>query len=101
MINSKELYKMLGHYVSEMREQAGFKQVEVARQLGFSAQFYGRIEKGEVPIPHKSLILLVSILGLNKQVVERIFRTALISTLDEIFNEGQARKVGLKKKSLR
>jgi DNA-binding XRE family transcriptional regulator len=51
-------------------------QIAVCKKIGFSCQFYGKIEKGEVPCPEKALKKLVKLLRLQRTEVQKIFLSA-------------------------
>jgi len=74
----------LGPYIKSQRIKLNLSQMEVSRQLGFSAQFYGLIEKGKVGCPKKKLALLVDVLQLDKEKVIRIILNALKSQLEKL-----------------
>ncbi|MCJ8275210.1 MAG: helix-turn-helix transcriptional regulator [Bdellovibrionales bacterium] len=50
------LAKMLGQYILEKRNKLGILQKELAEETGISAQFLGRIERGDVMVPEPVLL---------------------------------------------
>ncbi len=70
------LAKMLGQYISDTRQEIPMRQRELAKTLGISAQFLGRIEKGDVMIPDGVLSHCISVLKLSKAQIVTIYRTA-------------------------
>lgn len=72
-LNSKDL----GHYIRAHRMELNLTQSYLAERLGMSAQFLGRIEKGEVDIPKKSLEILFEKFSLNREEVFGIYIKAV------------------------
>ena len=70
------LAKMLGQYISDTRQEISMRQRELAKTLGISAQFLGRIEKGDVMIPDDVLSHCISILKLSRAQIITIYRAA-------------------------
>jgi len=65
--------KKFGKYLIRTRQALGISQLDLSRRLKFSAQFLGRIEKGEVPMPPDALVMAIHILSLDKRQIEAIF----------------------------
>lgn len=55
----------LGKRLREHRKSIGFSQQEMAEHLNLSANFYGKIERGESKIPIDKLIFLCDEYGLD------------------------------------
>lgn len=53
----------VGKYIANLREQAGFKQVELAKKLPWSAAVLSRIENGERPLTDDELEIVLSGIG--------------------------------------
>ena len=70
------LAKMTGIYIYERRTELGINQSTLAKQLGFSAQFLGRAEKGEVRVPHNALVKAIIFLDLSETKLKKIYRLA-------------------------
>src|ERR1700689_3115948 len=49
------LWAEMGDYIKSRRKQLDISQIELARKVGFSSQFLGRIEMGKVPLPDDAL----------------------------------------------
>lgn len=81
--------KMLGQYILEKRAAIKLTQVDLAAQLGFSPQFMGRIEKGEVCIPNDALIKAVNVLDLDASKVRKIYTYSASCFVDDIFNSAK------------
>lgn len=77
--------ELLGKYIKEQRVLLRKTQPEVCKHLGFSCQFYGKIEKGLAPCPKRSLKLLVKILKLNRVELKRIYRCAADNEVTGLF----------------
>lgn len=67
---------MIGQYVLEQRTKLNILQKELAEDLGISAQFLGRIERGDVMIPEPVLIKGIEVLELNEKKMVQIYRVA-------------------------
>ena len=70
------LAKMIGQYILELRAKSDLNQKDLAKKLKISAQFLGRVEKGEVPIPDALLKKCISHLDMDEKKLIQIFRTA-------------------------
>lgn len=86
------LAKMLGQYIFEQRQKLGFLQKDLAGQLDMSAQFLGRIEKGEVMIPDPALKKVIGILSLSENKLTTIYRSAGQLSVQSLFSELSAKK---------
>jgi len=60
-------------------------QKQLAKMVGCSEQFMGRIEHGAVPIPEHILIKCIQILDLRHEKLKKFYRVASETKLDEIF----------------
>jgi hypothetical protein len=60
--------------------------MKISRELGISAQFYGKIEKGEVGCPEQHLITLISLLRLERSKLKEIFAAAARDKVDVLFS---------------
>ncbi len=92
--------KMLGLYVLEQREALGLSQSELAAGLGFSAQFMGRIEKGEVGVPDPAMIKIVSILEFEPARLRKIYSYAAVCYVEDLFNAAKKIRRNKSKKSV-
>ncbi len=79
------LAKTLGHYISETRHEIPMRQRELAKTLGISAQFLGKIEKGEVMIPADVLSHCISVLKLGRSHIVSIYKAAAEKEAEQIF----------------
>ena len=70
------LAKMIGTYILETRMKKNILQKDFSSEVGVSAQFIGRIERGEVMIPEPLLSKVIKLLGLNERKLTQIFRLA-------------------------
>ncbi|MEQ1876481.1 MAG: helix-turn-helix transcriptional regulator [Bdellovibrionia bacterium] len=86
------LAQMLGEYVLERRKELGMTQKELKKNLGFSAQFLGRIEKGKVMIPEKCLVKLINLLDLDFARIEKIYKTYAAEHVAAIFEDARRKK---------
>jgi len=93
------LAKMIGVYLLEERTKKRILQKDVAEQLGLSAQFLGRIEKGEVMAPEASLVQLIQILGLSETKMVQIYRTSAGLEAKDLFSAKPTKIQATKKKS--
>ena len=80
---------MIGQYFIEQREALGVSQVELATGLGFSAQFMGRIEKGDVGIPEDALVKAVAILNLDPSRIRKIYMYSVTNYIEDIFKSAK------------
>lgn len=79
----------MGLYFIEQREALGISQAELATFLGFSAQFMGRIEKGEVGTPEDALIKAVSILELEPSRLRKIYTYSATCFVEDLFKSAK------------
>ncbi len=70
------LAKMIGQYILEIRAKSNVNQKDLAKKLKISAQFLGRIEKGEAPVPEALLKKCIAQLDMDEKKLIQIFRTA-------------------------
>jgi ribosome-binding protein aMBF1 (putative translation factor) len=64
--------KAIGEEIVACRESRSMNQVTLAKKLGFTSQFLGRIESGISPIPEKALRKVVRILKMRNDTVSMI-----------------------------
>ncbi len=83
------LAKMLGTYILEARKAKAVTQFKLAQELEFSAQFLGRIEKGEVMIPEPALIKSIQLLNLKKDRIKEIYRASSENVVNDLFRQVQ------------
>ena len=88
--------KYLGPYIKERRQlpksYLGMSQIELANKLGISAQFLGRVEKGEVPIPHDLQVRMIIELKIPQAVIRDIYMDAAIERGKELMKKAESRK---------
>lgn len=84
-MDNDELARALGQYLRTRRIQLGLTQRQVKEHLGFSAQFLGRIEKGQAMVPEEALVALINILGLDRAELENIFVGASRRYINSLF----------------
>lgn len=78
--------KRFGQHVVAQRTQKKMTQAQLAKRLGFSAQFLGRAEKGFVGFPEKSLIKAVKLLNINKAIVVAMAETCASEYCTELLD---------------
>ena len=83
------LAQMLGVYIRESRLAQKKTQQDIIKRLGFSVQFYGRIENGTVMAPQDALSKLVKELGLDYGRVLKIFKAAAVDEVESIFRSSK------------
>ncbi len=86
------LAKMLGQYILEERMEKKWLQKDLAKELDMSAQFLGRIEKGEVLIPESALIKSISLLDLKENRLQTIYRISAQRVVGELIGSVKKRK---------
>ena len=86
------LAKMLGQYIYDARTKKGILQRDLAEQIGMSAQFLGRIEKGEVMIPEPALKKAIGYLSLSENKIVSIYRAAAGISAQDLFKDKNKRK---------
>ena len=77
--------KKLGKLIGQKRLAQSLTQTEVAKQLKISAQYYGRIEKGEVPCTAKAFRIIAKLIKLEKSVVSDLAGQTLRNELNQLF----------------
>ncbi len=87
-----ELAQMLGIYIRENRLSQKKSQFDIVKKLGFSVQFYGRIENGTVMAPRPALSRIVSELSLDFSRILKIYRVAAISEAESLFKQTKGSK---------
>ncbi len=94
------LAKMIGQYLFDERSKKNLLQKEVAEKLGLSAQFLGRIEKGDVMVPQSTLIQLIEILKLSEKKMIQIYQASANLEAKALFtNRGSKNRTAPVKKS--
>lgn len=83
------LAKMLGQYIIFTRQEISMRQRELAKTLGISAQFLGRIEKGDVMIPDDILSHCISVLKLSRSQIITIYRASGEKKAEQIFQSSK------------
>jgi len=78
-------WKALGNYIKRVRIANGVSQLALAKKLGFSSQFLGRIEGGKAPLPDKVFSRLVRQLKLERREISRIFVIGAQDYVNTIF----------------
>lgn len=86
------LAQMLGVYILESRQQLGMIQKKLAKSLGCSEQFLGRIEKGEVMIPEGILITAIETLDLKYEKIKKIYRVSSDARVDHLFSKNAPKR---------
>ena len=83
---------MLGTYIKETRIKKNINQKVLAKKIKISAQFLGRIERGEVMIPMKALKRCVHTLHLSEKRLVTIYRAAGTESARKLFNKIKKKK---------
>lgn len=90
------LAQQLGSLIVSKRQKVGLLQKDLADHIGISAQFLGRIERGEVMIPRDGLISCIIVLQLSQNQINSVYRKAAALDVGVLFedcrNERNARK---------
>ena len=94
------LAKMIGNYIYESRQKKHILQYELAKDLDITAQFLGRVEKGDVMIPHNLLLKSIKLLDLKQEKLKRIYRSSGDLTVSDMFSKKKARPLRKRKKAL-
>jgi transcriptional regulator with XRE-family HTH domain len=82
--------KKLGEIAKEYRERSGLTQAELSVKLGYkTAQFVSKYERGESPIPTKTLGQLILILGIPEKAIIKLLIEAYKSELSEGISIGK------------
>ena len=81
------LAKMIGQCILDKRKKLGVTQKSLAKDLEISAQFLGRIEKGEVMIPDPALRKVIQILDLSQTKIVNIYRAAAGISAQSLFEK--------------
>ena len=76
----------LGKYILTERRKQEIKQKTLAAKIGISAQFLGRIEKGEVFMPEKHLIKCIKILSLKEKKMTQIYKSSTLEKVRDLFS---------------
>ena len=86
------LAKMIGQCILEKRKKMNMTQKALAEVLEMSAQFLGRIEKGEVMIPDPALKKAIQCLDLSKTKIVNIYRAAAGISAQDLFSTSKSKK---------
>lgn len=86
------LAKLMGQHIVEQRERQGIFQKELAEAIGISAQFLGRIERGDVKMPEEILLNTIEYLSLDQKKLNKIHKDAGSLTVDDLFLKLKKRK---------
>lgn len=86
------LAKMIGQYVLEQRLKLNILQKDLAEETGVSAQFLGRIERGEVMIPEPVLVNCIKTLSLSEKKMTQIYRMAAGMSVQNLFSKTKKQK---------
>jgi transcriptional regulator with XRE-family HTH domain len=81
------LSQLIGKYISVERKSRGVTQRELARKVGCSEQFLGRIESGAVMIPGRILVTCIQLLSLKHEKLKKYYRKDADDRLNQIFND--------------
>jgi transcriptional regulator with XRE-family HTH domain len=81
------LAKMLGQSIIDSRRKSKISQKKLAQMLDVSAQFLGRIEKGDVMIPDPLLLKAIDELDLPQNKIISIFRAAAGISANQLFEK--------------
>lgn len=65
------------------REKKSLTRQTVAKKLGFSQQFYGRLEKAQVGIPHKLYGKTRKVLRIKREDLFQALASDLLNDLDK------------------
>ena len=87
------LAKMLGQCLVESREKKKILQWELAEVMEISAQFLGRIERGEVMIPEPALVKAISFLKISERKITTIYRAASAKKASDLFLSSKKREI--------
>jgi transcriptional regulator with XRE-family HTH domain len=72
-----EAYRRLLHELRHLRAQQGLRQVDVGNRLGFSADWVGKIESGELRLDLLQLVRLARVYGVPPDDLVRRFAEGL------------------------
>ena len=84
------LAKLLGKYIHEKRLHHNMTQSQLAGEMGFTAQFLGRIENGVVVPSKRVLRKLIRILDLDANRIRKIFRSSTLNYVEELYQDFQS-----------
>ncbi len=86
------LAQMLGTYILESRQDLQINQKNLARLIGCSEQFLGRIEKGDVMIPDRLLASCIAQLDLKYEKIKKMYRITSDQNVDALFKQSAKSK---------
>lgn len=89
MSSNKFLKQMLGEYIVERRTQLNINQAELAQKVGFSAQFLGRIEKGNASLPVPALKKMINTLDMDSGKLRKIYTYSATMYVDDLLSAGK------------
>ena len=91
----KELFKAVGAYLSERRENAGLTQSAIAKSSGYSSQFISNIECGSAFPPAPLLTRMIEEYGISQdEFLEFLMSTQMDYYRNVYFPKTRARKRG-------
>lgn len=77
----------IGELIRNKRLTLGMSQTDLANEIGFSAQFLGRIESGKCPLPKEAFVKITAVLNLDRKKVSKIYIDAAHEYLSSLFAE--------------
>ncbi|MCJ8277308.1 MAG: helix-turn-helix transcriptional regulator [Bdellovibrionales bacterium] len=81
------LARLIGQFIVTERERKNLLQKDLAEKLEISAQFLGRIERGEVMMPPQGLKSCVLILNLSQRKMTQIYKQAGVLDVEDIYKD--------------
>jgi len=90
-ISGGYLWAEMGDYIKSRRKQLDISQIELAREVGFSSQFLGRIENGKVPLPDDALKKMITTLQMDEKKVARIYVEGALDYVRAVFTASKIR----------
>ena len=78
---------LIGECLNEHRHKLDITQKQMAKDLGISAQFLGRIEKGDVMAPRTVLIDALLMLNVSNSKITKIYKESAQKTADELIKK--------------
>ncbi|MAE73894.1 MAG: hypothetical protein CL675_07340 [Bdellovibrionaceae bacterium] len=68
-IMKQEQFKVIGKFLAGKRKEAGFSQSDVAKHLGYTAQFVSNWERGQALPPMQALRKLIDLIKMDREEV--------------------------------
>ena len=78
--------RYLGRFLCQQRIKKDYLQRDLADSIGCSAQFLGRIENEDVPIPERLFVELISRLEASKTKARKLYLKGCGEHIDSIFD---------------